>query len=319
MMSPVPRDDDFSAQYPERFLKGEYLKDEGKFLGKVSKLVEKVSLNLQPSRMQYEMEFLPQEDGVYAYPEMLRDRLMTRTLESVKLTIVSETLDNVDAERSFITTTLEFEDGDGTLYVSRDGDIPEPSAGDVVIGLDGLPTPVGRMSDAEIEAFVLSLGGLYHEAALQTEAKEDTVVDASKIFAQLEKHAVKTNPFFEYALPSGRVIRFDSLRATTDRLMHFSIRYETGSNNGSITARVDRDNGLKISFTKSEYGETAELIPNGGDYIRLIEILNEEIKALVRIERNTRLTERVLATASLDNTIERVLDEDGFDTPNTSA
>jgi len=292
--------EDFSENYPERYLQGDYLKDEAKFINKVAKLVEALRTTAPATRVQYDLEFLPQEDGVYLYPEALRDHLLTRKLDQVTVSIVKE------ADSPSTTTVQLHDDEDGDIYISRDSAARDLTSYDSIITKDGAVTDIERIPDSEVLALLLSIAGRQYDgvAALESTIDPPLIAGIEQLDA-LERNGITSSVWFEYHLPSNRTIRFNVDRSIQERLNSFSITYEVGDAPWAMVATVNREDRLTIDFKKRESDGTSTILaPQGGDYIRLIEIISAEIRLLKSANKTEALSKKALSIAAASDPLQ---------------
>jgi hypothetical protein len=259
---------------PEDYLDGDSLRSESKFLDGVSQLIEILKSQASPVIEVVTYSFLSQPDTIIYYPENLSDRLMTRELQAIKVSVANE----VGVAPS---TTIEFEDTDGVMYLSRDSVNPDLDSSDTVISLKGNVTSIKRTPDHEVNAFLYSLVGMYDKARRIIDSSDDSVVDANEIRDLIEKNAISKNINREFSLESGRTARISAIHSGKyEVLQSFSITYDTVSGK-KMMAEVNTEKGLSVTFTRYDDGVGTPIYPDGGDYIQLIEILNQETVRLV--------------------------------------
>jgi len=260
----------------ESILKGDGLRDITDFLSSVGYIVE---LLLNKSTASYEMhnlEFINQQDDVYCYPTVLSDRLLTRQLDSINLSIVK----NYGCAES---TTLEIADEDGLIYISRKTNCEEDlSCPDAIIDSSAKVHNLEHVPNYEINAFIMSLAGMYSESKLSLLNPSYATVDAAEIEERLYKNAIKKQSSYEFDLSGERIIKFTTIEDGSNyyRLVNFSIIYEI-HNKDRLVVDVDQQNGFSIIFRRIKDSSIETIIPDGGDYIRLIEILIDEMSHLI--------------------------------------
>lgn len=254
---------------PEKAPSGDYFEYEIKFIDEAISLIGSLEKYATPTRRVFEFEFLGQESGIYAYPEALKDRLMTRNLQTVSLTITQE-----DDEPS--TTTIELRDEDGVIHISRDSVLSDGSF-DTVIDNRGQAKTITKIPNYEINSFLLSLTGNYHEAEYSTllQNAQDMVV-GENIFAALESNAVQKKSYFEYKLDDDRSVYFTKVSsADRDKLTSFRIIYKD-NNLDKKSAEMNLDKGLAIIFKSFDNLTTNDIFPDEDEYIELIQLMTEE-------------------------------------------
>lgn len=254
---------------PEKTPSGDYFEYEIKFIDEAISLIGSLEKYATPTRRVFEFEFLGQESGIYAYPEALKDRLMTRNLQTVSLTITQE-----DDEPS--TTTIELRDEDGVIYISRDSVLSDSSF-DTVIDNRGQVKTIAKIPNYEINSFLLSLTGNYREAEHSTllQNAQDMVV-GENIFAALESNAVRKKSYFEYELDDDRSVYFTKVNsADRDKLTSFRIIYKD-NNLDKKSAEMNLDKGLAIIFKSFDNLTTNDIFPDEDEYIELIQLMTEE-------------------------------------------
>lgn len=277
---PKPSEQFKPREDPEKYSHGNYLGYAVEFIDRSSLLIETLEEYATPTRRSYELEFTSQESGESAYPEALKDRLLTRYLKSILVTITQE-----DDEPS--TTTIEFHDEDGTIHVSRDSlqsVLPEDPEYffDVVIDNQGKPKTIPKIPNYEINALLFSLAGNYreaeHRALLQN--KDDRVV-GEDVFAALCSNAVRTTSDLEYKLDDDRTVYFTKVsNAGRDKLVSFRIKYKD-NNRDKRSAEVSLEKGLAIVFKSYEGITPGDIYPDEDDYDELIRLLVEETDSIL--------------------------------------
>lgn len=261
-----------------------------KFVAQLSHFIDRLPASADPERESKEMEFIVQPDLIYYYPELLKDWLLTRKLTSIRVTTVEE-------QATLAATTLEFtNDTDASiLYVSRDS---HPAAGadpaqhDVIVWPDRDPEQIPRMSDREIDAFLLTLCGQRWQAEMQAFSSGAEPIITDELTDALSKNAFLATTISNFDLPSGRALQLTTeMFAGKTTVKSFALYYETSSSR-RLRATVDTSSGLEIVFHTIDPASSeavGELIPDDGDYIRLAEILEEEIAMLQEQTRESPL------------------------------
>lgn len=262
---------------PDKYLNGDYLKDEAEFIIQVSELMELLQSRAKPARKTAQFEFLRQDEGTYLYPDILQDRLLSRTLTSVEVTIITE----VGQPSS---TTVEFHDEDGTLYVSRYSDNSDLSTKDNIINIDKTVIEIPRIPNNQLNAFLYSVTGEYKEADNFLLSGDASPVDSELMQDILDPPSISTRTAIEYNLDTGRSARFDTTKVVrnnrfVERLDVFTLSYPLPSGK-LMKVEIDKQRGLKIIFKVFEDGTSHSIIPDGGDYIQLIEIIRQEVEHL---------------------------------------
>jgi hypothetical protein len=270
---------------PDRY-SGDDLKNIGILLGNIGDIAERLPVFSAASQQQIELEYFARSNTEYAYPQAVNDWLMTRSLSAIAITICSD-------DGDIPTSTYEFIASSGdSIHVSRDPRHPTSTSSDAVIE-DGYADSIPRISDEEINAFLLSV------AAKDTEQQDIPPIgyrlEPSDLFDRLSANAISvdTTYVFEFEDSELESIFYKMTRfGSHDRLTEMYIRYKTGSDR-IMSVSIDRASGLAITFEVSDPVEGISAhYPDEGDYVRLQEIIASEC--------------------------ERILLEDGFDPTNTS-
>ena len=252
------------------------------FVAQLSQFIDHLPTSMSPERETREMDFMLQPDTIYAYPELLQDYLLTRTLDSIHVTTVKE-------GDEFVATTLEFTNSTdhSTLHISRTAEpiAPDDMAPDAITWPYKDSEPVPRMNDREIDAFLLTLCGRPVQAEAQ-KLNQDTVrpIITDQLTHALSDNAFMTTAISSYELDSGRTLELTTETMTGKTVVKsFAICYETGSDR-QLRATIDTSRGLQVGFETIDRANDDEVvqpfIPDDGDYIRLAEILKEELAAL---------------------------------------
>lgn len=253
----------------EKSSHGDYLEYELEFIDEAISLIGSLEKYATPTRRAFEFEFLGQESGIYVYPEALKDRLMTRDLQAILVSITQE-----DDEPS--TTTIELRDEDGTIYISRDSVLSDGSF-DVIIDNQGQAKTIARIPNYEINSLLLSLTDNYREAEYSTllQSPQDMVV-GENIFAALESNAIQKKSYFEYELNDDRSVYVTKVNNTgRDKLTSLRITYKD-NNLDKKSAEMNLDKGLAIIFKSYDGLTTSDIFPDEEEYIELIQLLTEE-------------------------------------------
>ncbi len=263
-----------SNKSPEKTFGGDYLKYQIEFIDKVTFLIESLHKYATATRRVFELEFLSQEDGIYAYPEALKYRLLDKTLKEIFVSITQE-----GDEPS--TTTIELCDEDGTVHISRDSVLSDDSF-DTIIDNQGKVTTIARIPNYEINALLLSLTERYseaeHEILLQN--TQEMVVGENMIAALLA-NAVETTSYFEYSLSPNISVYFTMVNNTgDDKLISFRIIYNDNNQN-KIAAEMKLENGLELTFRSFDDSTYRVFYPDKEDYITPIEIVVEETNRIL--------------------------------------
>ena len=262
----------------EDLLRGDSLKDVTDFLMGVSTLVEVLRNNVEPTLETNQLEFINHQDDIYAFPETIRDRLLTRELEYICVILSRETGNTPN-------TAIEFADEDGIIRVSRDGLCEEDAlVPDQLITSDGSLRDLNHIPNCEINAFLLSLASMYKDAELTKLNPQKAVINSQDIHNSLIKNALGIMTFYEYSMPSGRVIRFSTHESNGSRykLIDFSLSYEI-SENSRMIVEINQQTNLSINFKRQIENKLTPLYPDGGDYVRLVEIMLEELDEILSI------------------------------------
>lgn len=261
-----------------------------KFVAQLSHFIDRLPTSRTPERESKEMEFMVQPDTIYYYPETLKDWLLTRTLTSIRVTTIEE-------QGTLAATTLEFtnDKDDSVLYISRHSRLAaetDPLQHDVTVWPDKDPEQVSRMDDREIDAFLLTLCGQRWQAEMQALSSGAGPIITDQLTDTLSKNAFMSTTTSSFDLPSQRTLQLttETLAGMTT-VKSFALYYETGSSR-RLRATVDTSNGLEILFhvidpTGSDV--IGDLRPDDGDYIRLTEVLEEEIAMLQEQSRESPL------------------------------
>ena len=276
---------------------GDHIKTHAEFIGKVAAFFEALYRHSDPNRIQYEFNFPASILNELSYPEVLKDRLITRTLESVKLTIVKQ-------EGGLASTTLEFVDDDGRLYISRDPEQVDSKESDVIIpkNLDDiiptsgkqeqgehpknrydleLDTRVQRTPDNEIHAVLYNVLG-FDSASQDDDSMPTPGLVPIEWLATIQKRATFTDISAEHELTSKRVIKYSAREVEGELQFETgSINYETATPGRTITMDFDITDGLSVKFHTIEDGQRTLLIPDTGDFLRLSEIIEDEHELLM--------------------------------------
>lgn len=252
-------------------LSGEGIRYQADFLGSIATLVEALQESPSPERMErvfhFPATFLPES----YYPERLQERLYTRDLNGILLTIVKNA-------NELASTTLEFIDDDGRLHISR---APEgnKTARDWLIPNKGEPQPVERIDDQEINYVLMYLAGI---EALQPD-DNDVLPEIVPIewLASISQRAPFSDINAAHTLASGRRVQYSATK--TEEKLHpqtCSIYYETGTPGRELEMELDTTQGLSVKFYALDDEGRTPFIADVGDFIRLKEIIESEIEGL---------------------------------------
>ena len=260
----------------EDLLKGDSLKDVTDFLMGVSTLVEVLKNNVNPTNETSQLEFISHRDDVYSYPDIIRDRLLTRELEFICVTLSRE-------QGSMPSAAIEFGDEDGLIRVARGSLCEEDvSSSDYIIHPDGNLSEISHIPNCEINSFLFSLASMYKDAELVRLNPQKAVVNSLDIHNSLIENALSILSFYEYQMPSGRVIKFITSESSGSiyKLIDFSLNYEIAENSKMIV-EINQQTNLSINFKRQIDNKIIPLYPDGGDYVRLVEIMLEELDEII--------------------------------------
>lgn len=288
-----PRHEHSPDHYPDNIVIGDQLRDMSEIITRFADLIESLPTQASPSRQSVVYEFFPRYELEDAYPQFVKDRLLTRQLQTIRVTSVKEEDIPADVENGFEaevcspTTTLEFEDEDGIIYISRDPDLLEGTTPDTLIdNTTKKITKIGRVPDDEISNFLLRLASKPTYEPLAEEDAFKKRIEASDVIDRLHRNAISAKYDFDFETPSGRTLTLSFEQAGNYmKLNKFVIYYETGSSR-ELSVEVDQSNGFSIHFQTND-SNNGVFLPDGGDYVRLLEILDEEIKWVKSLNQNS--------------------------------
>ena len=259
------------SEQPSVPISGDYLRAQADFVGKMATFFEGLYQHSTPDRIQYDFHFPGSILSEVSYPELLKDRLMTRDLVSVKLSVTRN-------HGELATTSFEFIDEDGRLYASRDPELFNSSEPDRVINNSGDDAPIGRFSDADLDTTRKEILGLGISIEPDdSDPSPNPGIVAVEWIAELQKRASLADISAEYTLPSKRAVKYSAKEVDGKlQIETGSIRYETGLPGRHIKMELDISNGLSLKFYTLENGEKTRLTPDTGDLMRLTEIIEIE-------------------------------------------
>lgn len=242
-------------------------------LGQLSKFIDMLPKHLETERILHEFEFLPLSEDTYVYPDTLKDWFMTRTLEGVRVTIVKEgVLPDM--------TSIELTSSAGLMHISRDAlrtEAPHSVSPDWIFNTDGTEQQIPHIPDNQVRALLLSLGNMRPEAELAAlDESDQSAVESSQLFDRLSENAITQTSHHAFELPSGRKAH---ITYSKDAMTSFSLIYETASDK-RVDVEIDAREGLTIHFRILTDSGVAALFPDQGDYMRLGDVLAEEIATL---------------------------------------
>lgn len=282
-MTTHPSHESLPINYPDGPAIGNQLRETSEIILRFADLIESLPTHAPASRQSVEYEFFPRNDLEESYPELIKDRLLTRDLQIIRITSVMEADIPEDIESGneaqvcSPTTTIEFEDEDGTIYISRDPDMQDSITPDTLIDhKTGKLTSIGRVPDDEISEFLLRLASKPVNELLSEEDAFKMRIEASDVIGKLHENAIAASFDYAFETPSGRTLTLSFEQADNYmQLNKFTIYYETGSNR-EISVEIDPKNRFSLHFQTND-SDSSLFIADDGDYLRLYEILGEEL------------------------------------------
>jgi hypothetical protein len=272
------------------------IKDTAAFTNRVHGFLELLQVHLTPERHATEYEFVDSEGSAETHPEILQQRLADRTLSHIGLSIVQE-------GGTYTASSIEAHDEDGRLYISRRLGLIESDDQDVMLeeaemdAYDGyrewtprpLPTtdeyvfgtPAGRIPIDELARFQNNLAGI------DSQIIDLDTVDPVGVFyppnhiPQFEAQSLNTISWFSFEAKSGTTVNFSVQHTSDDEILDTQLIYKTGSGE-KIIATIDHQDGFAMSFHVVRRGLKHLIEPDAGDYMRFLELIEQEEEQLLR-------------------------------------
>ncbi len=248
-------------------------------------LVDSLPAIREPVRTTTSLEFFPRAQKELYYPESVANYMLTNELTGIGIDIIDE-------PDSATATSIEFIfDNGNTAYISRTAEQYTPdrilnedtSMHDTLLSREGNINTIAKIPNHELNAFLFSLTGRTDEALLaRYDPHGDAVVDASTMRDSLVSSAVAraSDYFFELDHYDRSLYYRLTQHGSHEKLEQLTFRYETGSNR-ILQATIDQAQGFSLTIDAIDPTiGTQPLSPDEGDYMRLAEILNEEIVKL---------------------------------------
>lgn len=298
MSSELERRDKSPSPYT---VTGDYFSDVPTVLDKFTTLMEHLPTHRRPVRHSISYEFLPRAVDQLSYPRQVAEHMSYNQLAGIYVDVTQE-------EDGAPSTTFEFvfDRGSGhkeSIYASRivvaedeadkstfpvvagyplirgeaEKDVVIDSNTDTIRHIDKLP-------NNELNAYLFSLTDNSVDAML---AYDDpyghNIVDATTMTTSLAKSAIEevSDVSFELNDEGNRTLSYRMTKqGPKEALNNLIFQYETGSDR-KISVMINQEEGFSIIFhtTDSATGLNA-LYQDEGDYLRLVEILDEEIAKL---------------------------------------
>lgn len=257
---------------------GEQLRDLSSIIIRFADLIEALPTHATPQRVSVELEFFARPELEPAYPEIVKNRLLTRDLKYIKVTSVDESGDE-DGEYPFPTTSIEFVDEDGEIHISRDPSVKDGKTQDMLFENGGM-AEIGRVSDEEISTFLFRLSSKPSDELIAEEDFLAQRIEASDVIDSLKKNAIAELHDYDFESPSGRILTL-SFQKHGDflRLSKFVIFYEAAGRN-RISVEINPGQGFSMDFQTYEDEGDGTYLPDDRDYALLSEVLTEELKLL---------------------------------------
>lgn len=286
----------------------EFFSDIAGILGKFNALMERLPAFYQPTHQITSFGFFTRSPEELSYPEAVLDYMMTNELIGIGVDITQEededpitsfefVFDNDTGQRESIyaSRVVTNEDKKESTSKFEDSQIPGYNLVTGSSDYDTLYSQVGtpdreipKIPNHQLNSFLFSLTGNTIDAML---ARDDpyghNIVDAATMTTSLANSAVSQVIHYSFELDSDgrRTIDYHMTKdGDRDILNNLVFRYETGSSR-SISVTIDQDQGFSLSYQTTDKGENGglnPLYPDEGDYIRLNEILDEELAKLGR-------------------------------------
>ncbi|MBH2007370.1 hypothetical protein I8H83_02080 [Candidatus Saccharibacteria bacterium] len=282
----------------------EYFSDITGILDKFNTLMERLPTFHRPTHQTTSFSFFTRSPEELSYPDAVLDYMMTNELVEIGVDITQD-------ENNAPSTSFEFVfDSNGqkvSIYASRvtpeeeestskfeEPHAPsyEPITGDsnhdalLYKQAANLDKEIPKIPNHQLNSFLFSLAGNTIDAML---ARDDpyghNIVDASTMTTSLANSAISQESDYSFELdPAGtRTISYHIIEnGYRDMLSDLVFQYETGSSR-SISVTIDQEKGFSLSYQTTDQGENGglhPLYPDDGDYIRLNEILDEELAKL---------------------------------------
>lgn len=305
MRPELRRQSDTLARSPQT---SEFFSDIPGILGKFNALMERLPAFYRPTHQTTSFGFFTRSPDELSYPDAVIDYMMTNELVGIGVDITQEeddapvtsfefVFDNDIGQRESIYASRVVANEDEEESTSKFEDPQTPgynlvtgsSHRDALYGQAGsLDKEIPKIPNHQLNSFLFSLTGNTIDAML---ARDDpyghNIVDAATMTTSLANSAISQVSHYSFELDSAghRTIDYHMTKdGDRDVLNNLVFRYETGSSR-SISVTIDQNEGFSLSYQAADKGENgglSPLYPDEGDYIRLNEILDEELAKLSR-------------------------------------
>lgn len=281
------------------------IKDTVAFTNRVHGFLELLQVHRTSERHSTEYEFINSGHRSESHPKILQERLMGRSLSHVALSIVKE-------GGSYTTSSIEAHDEDGRLYISRQLGPIESDDQDVILeeveidAYDGyrewtprplrttdefvFGKPVGRVPIDELAKFQNDIAGVDGEIIDLDTVNPIGIFYPPNLISQFDSQSLNTISWLSFESKSGTKVNFSIQHTGADEILDTQFIYKNGSGE-KIIATIDYQEVFSISFHVVRRGLKQPIDPDAGDYMRLIELIEQEEEQLLSAYTPNRVEE----------------------------